>query len=473
MNGRVGFTSCAGIAVVIFALLAGCGSGNPAPETPSLPRVTPFEADKLTPTITLVPTSALRGARVTIVGTGWQPHAAVTLVFRPGSSVIGLPIDLGQAIADAQGRFRAEHVVPEAAAPGSWNITAKVGGRLVQIATVPFTVLPRETTSAMAKVTPVFGLTPEAVLPAPAQWLVPHATLAVAQPVTSGVPTWQAEYFDNTDLVGTPAVMRAESAISFTWGLDAPDPAIRADRFSARWSRSLALESGEYRVSVQCDDGARVFIDDVLVVDAWLRGCGRAVSTVVTLGTGDHDAQVQYVNRTGPASVQFSLLPDPIVTKVAPVVSTTAESTSTVVPTVATETSVPPADTAVPQPQPATQPPAPPATSPPATSMPPTPIPSTPTAVPPTPVPPTAVPPTAVPPTPVPPTTEPPTAVPPTSQPPLPLPTLPPLPLPTLPPIVDPPPADTPQPTPEPTQAPTDEPREGRPTREPRPTRRP
>ena len=68
--------------------------------------------------------------------------------------------------------------------------------------------------------------------------------------------TWQAAYWANPDLAGTPSLYRAESEISHEWGLASPAVGFQADNFSARWVRYVNLSAKTYRFFLTSDDGA-------------------------------------------------------------------------------------------------------------------------------------------------------------------------------------------------------------------------
>lgn len=87
------------------------------------------------------------------------------------------------------------------------------------------------------------------------------------QPTITG---WRGEYFNNRIAAGVPALVRDDAAIDFDWGLDSPAiQAINAEAFSARWTRTLDLPAGLYRFTTTTDDGARLYANDVLIIDQW------------------------------------------------------------------------------------------------------------------------------------------------------------------------------------------------------------
>jgi YVTN family beta-propeller protein len=79
----------------------------------------------------------------------------------------------------------------------------------------------------------------------------------------------RGNYFGNPTLGGTPLLSRVE-APWFNWGTGAPGPGVAADNFSVRWSGELqALEAGSYQFRTNSDDGVRVWVNGVLIIDNW------------------------------------------------------------------------------------------------------------------------------------------------------------------------------------------------------------
>ncbi len=83
---------------------------------------------------------------------------------------------------------------------------------------------------------------------------------------------WRGEYFSNVTLAGTPAMTRNDATVDFNWGRNAPAAGLPVDGFSARWTRVLGFEEGLYRFHAIVDDGVRLYVDNVLVIDAWQDG---------------------------------------------------------------------------------------------------------------------------------------------------------------------------------------------------------
>ena len=118
-------------------------------------------------------------------------------------------------------------------------------------------------------------------------------------PSTGG--TWRGEYYNNSQLAGAPSVVRYDSAINFDWGLGWPHPRISADNFSVRWTRKLWLSTGTWRFTTTTDDGARLYVDNVLMIDQWQQQPTATYTADVPLGAGYHVVRMEYFELTDTA----------------------------------------------------------------------------------------------------------------------------------------------------------------------------
>ncbi|HUT21037.1 MAG TPA: PA14 domain-containing protein, partial [Anaerolineae bacterium] len=128
---------------------------------------------------------------------------------------------------------------------------------------------------------------------------------AVAASASLQTGAWFGEYYANTDLVGGPTMTRQDAAIDFSWGTGSPAAGIPTDGFSARWTRTVSLEAGLYRFRATVDDGIRVFLDSVLIIDSWRDGGQRELSADRQVGAGNHTLRVEYYERAGLAVARF------------------------------------------------------------------------------------------------------------------------------------------------------------------------
>jgi hypothetical protein len=122
---------------------------------------------------------------------------------------------------------------------------------------------------------------------------------------TPTYPDWQGAYWNNANLSGNPALVRADKAIDFDWGTGAPATGISADNFAARWTRTATFTEGLYLFRATVDDGIRVYVDGTLVIDEWRDGGRREVRAERRMTAGSHMLRVEYYERGGAAVARF------------------------------------------------------------------------------------------------------------------------------------------------------------------------
>lgn len=167
--------------------------------------------------------------------------------------------------------------------------------------------------TAFASFAPISG---SVVFPIPTQ-----APVVIPQPVGQG--QWTAQYFANTDLSGSPSLIQSEDAPSRDWGNGSPTPSIPADNWSARWTTIQYLNAGNYQLSVRADDGVRVFVDGLSVINEWHQAGGVTYTATLNLTAGQHSFLVEFYEAGGVAFIDYSLglvAPQPAPTVVPPVV---------------------------------------------------------------------------------------------------------------------------------------------------------
>jgi hypothetical protein len=110
-----------------------------------------------------------------------------------------------------------------------------------------------------------------------------------------GGEVWRGEYYANRDLDDAPVLVRSDNAIDFAWDTASPDPAVPADNFSVRWTRSLGFSAGNYRFFTSTDDGVRLFVDGTLLIDKWYdQKLPNTHSGDRYLAAGQHTVVVEY-----------------------------------------------------------------------------------------------------------------------------------------------------------------------------------
>lgn len=118
----------------------------------------------------------------------------------------------------------------------------------------------------------------------------------------------KAEYFDDANLT-TPSFTRVDANVNFDWGQGAPDASMGVDTFSVRWSGQIqAATTGTYTFTLRSDDGVRMWVNGVLVIDKFVNAGSNKdnVSTGVKLTAGQKvDIKIEYFENTGGAFCQL------------------------------------------------------------------------------------------------------------------------------------------------------------------------
>jgi DNA-binding beta-propeller fold protein YncE/mono/diheme cytochrome c family protein len=119
-----------------------------------------------------------------------------------------------------------------------------------------------------------------------------------------------ASYFNGTALAGPPLLQRTE-AVNFNWGVGSPAANVPVDNFSARWIGSLtATLSGPTQLQILSDDGVRVWVGGVLVIDNWTLHGPTADTATINLTAGvPVPITVEYFEATGGATMALSWQP--------------------------------------------------------------------------------------------------------------------------------------------------------------------
>jgi hypothetical protein len=125
---------------------------------------------------------------------------------------------------------------------------------------------------------------------------------------------WRLKIWDNKTLSGDPVEIRYDApgsaGFSFQWGAGSVSPCAAPETFSVAFQRSAYFPcSGDYLFKTFTDDGVKLLVDGVLIVNAWYdQVATHEVSHYVTAGW--HTVRMNYYENQGGAgaSLQWGTL---------------------------------------------------------------------------------------------------------------------------------------------------------------------
>jgi hypothetical protein len=112
-------------------------------------------------------------------------------------------------------------------------------------------------------------------------------------------PVFYVQYYNNRHLSGSPSWRGYNSRINYVWGYGSPNSQIRNYNFSARWTANQYFSGGRYRFCTRTDDGVRLYIDGVRVINRWQDQATRTYCTSRTLSRGHHHIRMEYYEHYG------------------------------------------------------------------------------------------------------------------------------------------------------------------------------
>jgi len=136
--------------------------------------------------------------------------------------------------------------------------------------------------------------------------VIPTAQLAsgsAAQPARGLL----GEYFDNPQLLGPPRLTRTDARMDFRWTLNSPGRGIPFDWYSVRWTGTLTIPAaGPTHIGVEGNDGYRLFLDDQLVIDNWIKRSYGTRTVPVSFQAGStHAIRLEYTEPAGNARIKL------------------------------------------------------------------------------------------------------------------------------------------------------------------------
>jgi beta-glucosidase len=131
------------------------------------------------------------------------------------------------------------------------------------------------------------------------------------------VPGLKGEYFKGKELRGEPVFTQVDPQIRMYWGegsptetlvaqgIITPEQALEKDNFSVRWTGTItAPQSGTFEFGAMSDDGCRIYLDDVLIVDDWTEHeMIPVVTDVIFQGGKNYKLKIEYYEAEGNSGI--------------------------------------------------------------------------------------------------------------------------------------------------------------------------
>ena len=105
----------------------------------------------------------------------------------------------------------------------------------------------------------------------------------------------------------SPDGTSTDAVIDFNWDGGHPSQVSQDTCFAARWTRTVRTDSGRYIFRIDnLNDGARVYVDNVLIINQWSDHGGSSYSMIKDLTAGEHTLKIEYYQRTTGDAITFS-----------------------------------------------------------------------------------------------------------------------------------------------------------------------
>lgn len=128
-------------------------------------------------------------------------------------------------------------------------------------------------------------------------------------------PSFLADYYDIPAGSSFPPqfpsgihLYRGEREINYNWGLNAPVLGLGADNFAVRWTKNMYLPAGTHTFTFTGDDGFRVWVGNLLIIDKWMDQTVTTASADYVASGGNVVVKIEYYDHLGQASAKFSVV---------------------------------------------------------------------------------------------------------------------------------------------------------------------
>jgi beta-glucosidase-like glycosyl hydrolase len=121
---------------------------------------------------------------------------------------------------------------------------------------------------------------------------------------------FKAEFYNNKNFEGSPALARSDKKISFNSGKGSAGSGVNDMDYTARWSAQVTpKKSGTYWFRATSDDGDRLYINGKLLIDSWIIRPPSSDIASIDMKAGEaYDLRYDYFQAGGGASAKLEAM---------------------------------------------------------------------------------------------------------------------------------------------------------------------
>jgi PA14 domain len=117
---------------------------------------------------------------------------------------------------------------------------------------------------------------------------------------------YKAQYYESISLTDLGKTRCEAAPLDHDYGSGLISPLSLADNVSARWTGTFAFDAADYRFDARADDGVRVYVDGVPLIDEWRDQSATAFTKTEPLSAGRHQVKVEWYEKTGDAVINVT-----------------------------------------------------------------------------------------------------------------------------------------------------------------------
>ncbi len=122
--------------------------------------------------------------------------------------------------------------------------------------------------------------------------------------ITNGL---SGNYFNNLTLTGSASVRRIDPTVNFDWGSGTYASGHNTDGFSVRWTGQVQAQYSEtYTFYVNTDDGVRLWVNGIQLVNDWVDRLAEKKGTISLTAGQKYSITLEYYENKGFATAQLS-----------------------------------------------------------------------------------------------------------------------------------------------------------------------